>query len=73
MTIVFVNFLVLSIVGLIIFSLVLIFFIFKDVLDRLGSFGLDLVVLSWSTYVVSPNYIRIVTLVTEVGKVTTHL
>lgn len=73
MTIVFVNFLVLSIVGLIIFSLVLIFFIFKDVLDRLGSFGLDLVVLSWSTYVVSPNYIRIITLVTEVGKVTTHL
>lgn len=73
MTIVFVNFLVLSIVGLIIFSLVLIFFIFKDVLDRLGSFGLDLVVLSWSTYVVSPNYIRIVTLVTEVGKVTTDL
>lgn len=73
MTIVFVNFLVLSIVGLIIFPLVLIFFIFKDVLDRLGSFGLDLVVLSWSTYVVSPNYIRIITLVTEVGKVTTHL
>jgi len=72
-TIVFVNFLVLSIIGLIIFPLVLIFFIFKDVLDRLGSFGLDLVVLSWSTYVVSPNYIRIITLVTKVGKVTTHL